>query len=196
MNRYLALMRRVLLGVCAAVPLATVSAPASAAALGQNFLFQGSGILVFDPTTSSGSWLGDFDSASYPDLTSRVVYSFDKGTGALQGTLEFFPLLDLANSLIGRVDAQLLSGSFDEGGSGVLSVNYTVESGTGEFGGATGGGSSTLNFGPVGSGFADFTEAGSLAVAIAAVPEPTGLALTGVALLALLATRRKAAPLN
>lgn len=196
MNRCFALMHRAL--VCAAVVL-PLAAPLSANAdpVSLDVLFDGSGSLNFDSVANTGVWMGtlvDLGFApappSLPALTSQVSFSLS-GT-ALSGMFAFSD--GAANTLTGLLDGTLASGSFADGGQ--LLIDYTVDGGTGLFSGATGFAISILDFLAPVNGSRAYTEVATGVLVVQQVPEPAGLTLAGVALLALLATRRKVAPLN
>lgn len=196
MNRCFALMHRALLCLTLVLPLAL---PTAARADAQNFnvFFGGQGSLVFDAATSTGAWTGTIDESPFPPvpsplgLLSVVNFSFDSTSGLLMGMFEITSASDFTTTLIGRLDGELLQGDFASGGQ--LGLNYTVDDGSGMFASAQGFGISLLDFAAPVQGFSDYTEAGVL---VFSVPEPAGLALSAVALLALVASRRKVAPLN
>lgn len=196
MNRCLAFMHRALLCVSLALPLALPTA-ARAEVLNYNVFYGGLGSLVFDAATSTGAWTGTIDEAPFPPvpsplgLLSVVNFSFDGASGTLMGMFEFTSASDFTTTLIGRLDGELLQGDFATGGQ--LGLNYTIDDGTGLFASAEGFGISLFDFVAPVQGFSDYTEAGVL---VFSVPEPAGLTLAAAALLALVASRRKVAPLN
>lgn len=191
MNRCLAFMHRALLCGVLALPFTASAAPVNFA-----LALNGPGILQFDSTAGTGIWTGCLDEAGCTPLPSAmallsvVTFNFDDTTNMLQGMFEFTSNADFASTLLGRVDG-LLTGSFGAGGQ--LDLDYSIQDGTGQFASAEGFGSSLLAFGPVVGGFGEYRESISL---VFSVPEPAGLGLASAALLGLLITRRKAAPLN
>lgn len=196
MNRCFALMQRAL--PCVSVTLAlALPVAAHAGPMDYNVFFGGQGSLVFDAATSSGAWTGTIDESPFPPvpsplgLLSVVNFSFDGAGGTLTGMFELTSANQFADTLIGRIDGLLTQGNFADGGQ--LELDYSIEDGTGQFVSAQGFGISLLDFMAPAQGFSDYTEAGVL---VFAVPEPAPWALAATGLLALLATRRRVAPLN
>ena len=196
MNRCFALMQRALLCMSVALPLALPVA-AQAGPVEYNVFFEGQGSLVFDAATNTGAWTGTIDESPFPPvvsplgLLSVVSFSFDGASGMLTGMFELTSASQFADTLVGRIDGLLTQGDFASGGQ--LALDYTIENGSGQFLQASGFGVSLLDFVAPVNGFSDYTESGVL---VFAVPEPAPWALTVAGLLALLATRRKAAALN
>jgi hypothetical protein len=198
MERCLFLTRRLLRGLrllpwLLLLPLTAAHADARSF----DVFFGGQGSLVFDSGSGAGAWTGTLDESPFPvvpsplGLLSVVSFSFDAAARTLTGGFEFTSAGDFATVLLGRVDGELLAGDFASGGQ--LSLDYTIDAGLGRFAGARGFGLSLLDFAAPVQGFSDYGEAGVL---VFAVPEPAGPALAAAALLALLATRRRVAPLN
>ena len=148
--------------------------------------------MVFDPLTGDGGWVGSIEQFPEPgladplQLVSVVLFHIDPLTQLLSGQFTFTRSADLGASLVG-----VLSGSSSDpdvfGLGGQLSIDYTIQSGTGDYSGASGYGLSFLQFDP--NGMPDnYSESGLLAFA---VPEPGSLPLLAAALLALGLLRRR-----
>ena len=196
MNRCLALMQRALICMTVVLPL-TLPMAANASLTEYNVFFDGQGSLVFDVDTGMGAWTGTIDESPFPPvasplgLLSVVSFSFDSASNMLSGLFELTSANQFADTLSGRIEGLLTQGDFASGGQ--LALDYFIENGSGRFLQAMGFGISLLDFAAPVNGFSDYSEAGVL---VFAVPEPAPLALTMAGLLALLATRRKVAPVN
>ena len=150
-------------------------------------------VSVFDPMAGTGGWVGSIDAVpppvlgALPSLVSVVLFRLDPLSNMFTGTFEF-DTTDLQSSLYGS-----LSGTADAGflsAGGLLSIDYTIQGGTGAYTSASGFGLGFLNYDPAG-GFNNYSEDGLLSYA---VPEPGSLALASLGLAAsAVALRRKAA---
>jgi hypothetical protein len=149
--------------------------------------FSGSGnVSVFDPVAGSGGWTGTV--AQFPDpgvaeplsLVSVVLFQYDRLTQMLSGQFTFTRSADLGASMFGVVSGKSDAADWLVQG-GQLALDYSIQGGTGDFGGASGFGLSFLQYDPAGS-FDNHSESGLLAFT---VPEPGTLPLLAGALLAL-----------
>jgi hypothetical protein len=191
MNRLTTLARRLLLSgsLALALPLAAHAEPTT------YFVpFAGSGNLsVFDAAAGTGGWVGSIDQVAPPvvsdplALVSFVLFTLDANTLAVTGHFEFTST-DLASTLYGDVSGSAASADFFSLG-GQLSLDYTILGGSGAYTDASGFGLAFLTYDPAGV-FNNYGEDGLLAFS---VPEPGSLALAGLGLLAVLASRRKLA---
>ncbi len=155
--------------------------------------FFGSGnAVVFDPTTGDGGWVGsieqfpDPDVADPLDLVSVVLFNYDMTSQMLSGEFTFTRSADLGATLFGLVSgSSTVADLFGQGGQ--LTLDYTIQGGTGDFAGASGFGLSFLQFDPAGT-FDNYQEDGLL---LFSVPEPGSLPLLAGALGVLALLRRR-----
>jgi len=168
-----------LLALCAWLPLAAQAAPEP------YFVpYEGAGnLVVFDPVTGSGGWVGSIDQVAPPvvaqplSLVSVVLFNFDALSQRLSGSFEF-TTTDLGSTLFGTLSGS----SFDAdilGSGGQFDIDYLIKGGTGLFADAKGFGLAFLNYDPAGS-FDNYGESGLLSFS---VPEPASGALVLLALL-------------
>ena len=149
--------------------------------------FSGSGnVSVFDPSAGSGGWIGTIE--QFPDpgvaeplsLVSVVLFQYDTLTQMLSGQFTFTRSADLGATLFGVVSGKSDAADWLVQG-GQMALDYSIQGGTGDYGGASGFGLSFLQYDPAGS-FDNHSESGLLAFT---VPEPGTLPLLAGALLAL-----------
>ena len=196
MNSRFAPLHRALLSAALVLPLA-LPLSARAAPVSLDVLLNGAGTLNFTSGTSAGFWFGmltDEGFAPLPPLLAPLSsqVSFTLSGSTVTGMFAFST--DPNNILSGQIDGVLTQGSFADAGQ--LELEYTVDSGTGQFAGATGFLISLLDFEAPVRGNSAYKEVATGVLVVQAVPEPGGLALAGVALLALVTSRRKVAPVN
>ena len=181
-------LRRALAGLSLALLCATA---AQAEAVTYFVPYGGQGnVLVFDPSSGTGGWVGSIDQTPDPDvpaplsLVSVVLFTADQLAQTTSGTFEF-TTTDLLSTLFGE-----LTGSYAEtdilNSGGQFSVNYNVLGGTGQFASAGGFGLSFVEFNP-GSAGDNYSESGLL---LFQVPAPATLALVALGLMGLALQRR------
>ncbi len=191
--RPLTFQRAALAGACL---LALGLGPAAHAAL-VDIPYEGAGnVVVFDPLAGTGGWVGSFDEILAPgqsgparSFVSVVTFTFDALLQTLSGQFEFTDALDLNSTLFGSVMGRSTT-ALTPGGQ--LSLDYTVNGGTGEYQRTTGFGLAFLTYDVAATSFNNYTEQGLLVLEVPA-PATTLLAATGIALLALTRRRRQAA---
>lgn len=174
-------------------------APAQATPVPLFVPFAGAGNLVlFDPVTGSGGWVGAIDQSPVPavpsplSLVSVVLFSYDALSQTLSGSFELTDATDLGASLFGTVLGSTTEADpFGQGAQ--FSLDYTITGGTGHYAGASGFGLAFLQFDPDAS-FNNYREDGLLV--INAVPEPGSLPLTLLAGFSLLLALRQGRPLH
>jgi hypothetical protein len=150
----------------------------------------GSGnVAVFDAAAGTGGWVGSLQGFGNPftgdplSLVSVVLFAIDNATDTFTGTFEF-TTTDLLSSFFGT-----LSGDVDDEvlvNGGQFRIDYQVLGGTGLFGAASGFGLGLLDFDLDGTPD-NYREAGVFAMQ---VPAPASLALSAMALLAMLGSAR------
>lgn len=192
MNHTLTTLRHVLL--CAAVALsACLPSVVRAGPVTYEPTLDGTGITVYTANTGtpatggSGAWTGTLVDSPFPvpalplSLLTQVNFSFDAINNLLTGDFEFTSDTDFNSTITGLLSGTFLTGDFETGGQ--LSLDYDIRGGTGGFISASGFLISLLDVLPTGGGFGTYRE---VATGVFTVPEPSALALAGLALLAAL----------
>lgn len=170
----------------AASVLAVAALPATADPVNLFVPYSGQGnVAVFDAGAGTGGWVGSLD--QFPDpgvsaplsLVSVVLFTVDAATQTFSGSFQF-TTTDLLDTLFGDITGSVsASDILDIGGQ--FAIDYRILGGTGRFTGASGFGLAFLNFDPLAMGTDNYGESGLLSFT---VPEPTGLALVALGLLA------------
>ncbi len=189
MTTSLSWLRRALAGLSLAL-LSATAAQAEAVTYFAPFGGQGN-VLVFDPSSGTGGWVGSIDQTPDPlvatplSFVSVVLFTADQLAQTLMGTFEF-TTTDLQSTLFGE-----LTGTYAEidilNSGGQFSVNYNVLGGTGQFARATGFGLSFVDFNPLATGD-NYSESGLL---LFQVPSPAPAALVALGLTGLALQRRR-----
>jgi hypothetical protein len=169
-----------------ALAVCTTLLPQAAQAAAEPYFvpFEGAGnLVVFNPTTGSGGWVGSIEQVAPPavpmplSLVSVVLFNYDAMAQMLTGTFEF-TTTDLMSTLTGSLSGT----SFDPdilNTGGQFQIDYLITGGTGLFADANGFGLSFLTYNPAGT-FNNYSESGLLSFT---VPLPGTLALVLGALL-------------
>lgn len=154
--------------------------------------FSGQGnVSVFDAAAGTGGWVGSLDGLTDPatglptPAVTTVLFTLDNLTHLLSGQFEF-TTTDLGSTLMGLVQGTVSDAAILTQG-GQFSLDYSITGGSGLFAGARGYGLAFLDFDPgAASGSDNYREAG---VMVYDVPEPSGLLLSALAIVALLGLR-------
>lgn len=184
------------LGLLAVLSLAAGPA-AWAAPVGFFLPYQGSGNLsVFGSVgangSGSGGWVGSIDPVPPPDGNPAFVsvvdaFAFDAATLGISGRFEFTRASDLGASIFGRFTGLADGADFLTAG-GLLTLDYAIAGGSGDYTDAHGFGTAFLRYDPRAAGD-NYSEIG---VFVFDVPEPASAALAGLVLaLAVMASQRR-----